>query len=361
LSKSDNDASSFYWAMNGIDYNNERHNWNTPVAMDPVNHNVLYYGSNRLYKTTDGAEHWSPISGDLTDGDDPGSLTFGTITTIDVARTDGQVIYVGTDDANVWVTTNGGGNWERIDASLPERWVTRVAVDPHDAATAYVTFSGYQEGSYLPHIFRTTDYGQTWEDIQGNLAQAPINDVIPDPHDDSALYIGTDFGVFGTEDLGQSWMPLGTGIPLVPIHDLAFHTVTRTLVAGTHGRSMYRTALPCPGTVDSDSDGFADACDNCPGDANADQVDTDRDGIGDACDCDCLYQDDFDEDGFITSLDLAALIDILFAQDPDIKDDNCPVPRGDDDCDGFTTALDLAIKIDYLFASGPGPCDPCAK
>lgn len=76
--------------------------------------------------------------------------------------------------------------------------------------------------------------------------------------------------------------------------------------------------------------------------------------------CDCPFQDDFDEDGFVTALDLAALIDILFAGDPDIKDPCCPVPRGDDDCDGFTTAIDLSIKIDYLFAGGAAPCDPCA-
>jgi photosystem II stability/assembly factor-like uncharacterized protein len=364
LAKSTSGGGGFSYAMDGIDYGSDRHNWNTPVVMDPVDHNVLYYGSNRLYKTSDGADNWSPISGDLTDGNDPGNLTFGTITTIDVARTDGQVIYVGTDDANVWVTTNGGSTWDRIDATLPERWVTRVAVDPHDAATAYVTLSGYQEGSYLPHIFRTTDYGQTWDNIQGDLPDAPVNDVIPDPHDDSALYVGTDFGVFGTEDLGQTWTPLGTGMPMVPVNDLAFHTVTRTLVAGTHGRSMFRTTLPCPSSVDSDSDGFADACDNCPGEFNPDQADTDRDGIGDACDvppCDCPWQDDYDEDGFITALDLSDLIDILFAQAPDVQDNNCPVPRGDDDCDGFSTALDLTIKIDYLFASGPGPCDPCGK
>jgi hypothetical protein len=75
--------------------------------------------------------------------------------------------------------------------------------------------------------------------------------------------------------------------------------------------------------------------------------------------CDCPYQDDFDEDGFITALDLADLIDILFSGAPDVQDPGCPVPRGDDDCDGFTTALDLTRKIDYLFTSGQPPCDPC--
>jgi hypothetical protein len=75
--------------------------------------------------------------------------------------------------------------------------------------------------------------------------------------------------------------------------------------------------------------------------------------------CDCPYQGDFDEDGYITALDLGALIDVLFAGVPDVQDPNCPTSRGDIDCDGFTTALDLAGMIDHLVVSGPGPCDPC--
>lgn len=359
LYKSPNGGIYFNRALNGMDYSNERHNWCTPFVMDPINSNVLYYGSNRLYKTLDGAENWSAISGDLTNGPDSGNLTFGTITTIDVARRDSRVIYVGTDDANVWVTTDGGGNWNNISADLPDRWVTRVAADPYAPGTAIVTFSGFKEGSNLPHIFRTTDFGQTWGNLHGNLPDAPINDVIIDPHDDSTLYIATDFGVFTTADLGQTWEPLGTGMPIVPVNDLVFHTRTRTLVAGTHGRSMYRTAIPCPDVVDSDADGYADACDNCPDDHNTDQADTDRDGIGNVCDCDCNYQNDFDEDGYITAIDLARLIDVLFAGAPDLRDPFCPVPRGDDDCDGFTTAMDLALKIDHIFAGGRGPCAPC--
>jgi hypothetical protein len=75
--------------------------------------------------------------------------------------------------------------------------------------------------------------------------------------------------------------------------------------------------------------------------------------------CNCPFQDDYDEDGFVTALDLASMIDILFGGDPPVQDSNCPTFRGDDDCDGFVTALDLSIKIDFLFASGPPPCDPC--
>jgi hypothetical protein len=97
-------------------------------------------------------------------------------------------------------------------------------------------------------------------------------------------------------------------------------------------------------------------------DYNPDQDDADTDGIGDACDeCVCAYQSDFDEDGFVISLDLAILIDILYAGEIDPRDPLCPTRRADFDCDGFSTSLDLPGLIDYLFAGGTGPCEPCGE
>ena len=322
--------------MSGID-GGDRHNWNTPVVMAPSDNNTLYYGSHRLYKTTDGAANWTAISGDLTNGDDPGNLTHGTITTIDVAATDPQVIYVGTDDANVLVTTNGGSSWQNVSTSLPNRWVTRVTVDPYDPATAYVTLSGYTDGSYLPHIHRTTDHGQTWTDIHGNLPDAPVTDLIVDPHDDSTLYVSSDFGVYVTGNLGQDWATLGTGMPMSPIHDLAFHSLSRTLVAGTHGRSMFKTTISCPDPTDSDGDGIGDGCDNCPDTHNPLQEDIDNDFIGDACD-DCI---DPDNDGFGTPGYASATC----------PDDNCPdvynPDQTDSDSDGIGDSCEFVNETTY--------------
>ncbi len=236
------------YVMDGIDCD-DRRNWCTPVIMDPVDHNTLYYGSHRLYKTTNGGGWWDPISGDLTDGPGGGNLTYGTITTMAVAPSNTQVIYVGTDDANVWVTTNGGGDWADIDNGLPDRWVTRVAVDPYAESIAYVTFSGHRISEALPHIYRTTDYGNTWQSISSNLPEGPINDLIVDPQNPSVLYVGSDVGVYVSENTGGNWMSLGTGLPITTVHDLALHEPTRTLVAGTHGRSMFLCQLSAADTL----------------------------------------------------------------------------------------------------------------
>jgi hypothetical protein len=245
LRRSTNGGSTFSSAMSGIS-GADRKNWNTPVVMDPSSfgapQTTLYYGANRLYRSTNNAASWSLASGDLSDGV-PGTngVTYGTITTIAVAPSSAQTIYAGTDDANVWVTTNGGANWTKIDGDLPERWVTRVAVDPNDAAVAYATLSGFRQDDPLAHVFRTTNRGATWSDISSNLPDAPANDIAVDPLDTSRLYVATDVGVFYTRDAGVLWLPLGSGIADgCVVTDLDHIAVDPPLLyAATYGRSMY--------------------------------------------------------------------------------------------------------------------------
>jgi photosystem II stability/assembly factor-like uncharacterized protein len=210
--------------------------------MDPINSNVLYYGTNRVYRTVDGANQWQPISGDLTDGF-ASRPYLGTITTIAVAPSNSNVIYAGTDDSHVWVTADLGQTWTEISAALPYRWVTRVAVDPTDARIACVTFSGLKWNSPQPHVFRTADIGKTWEDISNNLPDAPVNVIVVDPIYTNMLYVGADVGAFYSRDYGKNWSPLGEGLPVVSVYDLVVHPKLRRLAAGTHGRSMYTLDL----------------------------------------------------------------------------------------------------------------------
>ncbi len=241
LSRSFNGGASFSSATAGT--GNDRRNWSTPVVMDPENPNTLYYGTYRVYRSTDQAGFWTAISPDLSDGPGPGNLTFGTLTTIDVAPSNTSVIAAGLDDSNVWITVNGASSWTNVSAALPNRWCTRVAFDPIDEAILYATFSGYRENFYAPHVFRSTNFGASWTDISSDLPDLPVNDIIVDPEDTATLYVATDGGVFASADLGGSWSSLGSGLPLGSVHDIHLHNPTRKLVAGTHGRSMWTLNL----------------------------------------------------------------------------------------------------------------------
>ncbi len=230
-------AGTFSGATSGIG-SSDRKNWNTPVVFDPLDPEILYYGSNKVYRSTNRAISWSAISPDLTNG--PGiNLTYGTITTLSVSPVNQDIIYAGTDDGNVWVSDDAGSTWDQINEGLPNRWVTRVAADPMDEETVYLTFSGYRWNEYLPHVFRSDDKGQNWTDISSNLPEIPLNDVIIDPQDNNILYVASDAGVFSSTNLGQEWQVMGTNMPLVPVNDLDLHNNTRKLVAATFGRSMY--------------------------------------------------------------------------------------------------------------------------
>jgi hypothetical protein len=221
----------------------ERRGWVTPVVFDPRNPAVMYYGGNRLNRSTNNAATWAAISPDLTRGDGGvGGYPFGTITTIAVAPANSAVIYVGTDDGRMWITRNTGGSWTEITAGLPTRWITRVAVDPASADVAYVTVSGYRNGDPAAHVFRTANGGATWQDISGNLPDAPVNAIVLDPRTPAVRYIASDVGVFSSTNAGATWTPVGTALPAVPVADLDAVAVgaTTVLTAATFGLSMYR-------------------------------------------------------------------------------------------------------------------------
>jgi len=217
----------------------DRYNWKTPYVLDPNTPSTLYLGSHRVYKSTNRANTWTRISNDLTNGQQ--DWNYGTITTVAVSKINPDILFAGTDDGNVWVTTNQGINkdWTKVSENLPNRWVTSVLTDPFDENTAYVTYSGIRYKDYVPHIFKTTDLGQTWEDISSNMPDIPVNNLTVDPDNKGTFYVATDNGVYVSYNTGESWDVLGNGLPTVPVLDLNLHTPTRSLLAATFGRSMY--------------------------------------------------------------------------------------------------------------------------
>jgi photosystem II stability/assembly factor-like uncharacterized protein len=220
----------------------DRYNWNAPMAMDPTNSRVLLAGSQRVYRSTDNGRSYAPVSGDLSTSP-PALLVYGTLTTLAISPVDPATYYAGTDDGKVWRSTNSGGSWSDVSAGLPSRWVTCVTPDRFDAGTAYVTLSGFGIDEPLAHVYRTTDRGGSWAPIAANLPDAPANDLVVDPVDPLTLYLATDVGVWATRNGGAGWVPLGQGLPPSPVVDLDLHAASRTLVAVTHGRSMWTLDL----------------------------------------------------------------------------------------------------------------------
>ncbi|MBL7978978.1 MAG: T9SS type A sorting domain-containing protein [Bacteroidetes Order II. Incertae sedis bacterium] len=240
LGKSINGGSSFRSALTGVNSSDKR-DWSMPVIMDPHNPEVLYLGTNRIYRTENGASNWTAVSPVLPRSS--AASRMGAITTIAVSPTDRNVIYVGTDDGQVWVTNNYAETWTNISAGLPNRWVTRIAVDPGDATAAVVTFSGLKFYDPQPHVFRTLNSGVNWQNISSNLPDLPVNALAIDPLFPSNIFVGTDAGAFVTGNYGATWQPLGLGMPAMPVYDFKITPDRSFLIAGTHGRGMYKLPL----------------------------------------------------------------------------------------------------------------------
>ena len=215
-----------------------------PYIIDPSNSRTLYFGTFRIWQTRDGAGSWFPISPDLTGGNG------ATITAIAVASSDPNTVYAGTFDGRVQVTNNAldgvAASWTNRTTGLASRTATSITVDPIDASTAYVTYSGFLNSNVKPnqHVFKTTDAGAKWTDISGDLPDLPVNSLAVDPDLADTLYIGTDAGVMVSTNGGGTWSSLGNGLPKVVVLSVVLHRPSRTLRAATHGRGVWDILIP---------------------------------------------------------------------------------------------------------------------
>ena len=294
--RSANGGNSLTPATDGLS-TDERTNWNTPITLDPVVPTTLYTGRQRVYRSTDSASSWSAISPDLTNSPGPGaadattagrdgprgaatggrpggdrdhlmSLIRGTITAVTVSPVDHRVLWAGTDDGNVWVSEDAGVTWIKVNPPGPAYWVTDIACDPFDARTAYLTVTGYRQGDTLPYVRASTDLGATWRSLGDSLPQVPVNTVVADPAWRGRVFVGTDLGVHLSDDGGATWSMMRGGMPYVVVLDLVLHGPTRTLYAGTHGRSIYAYDLAQLPPPDGDGDGVDNNLDCAPFDAS---------------------------------------------------------------------------------------------
>jgi hypothetical protein len=219
----------------------------SPFIISRHNPGIVYFGANTLFRSLDRGDTWLAVSPDLTTQPGPekqGNVPYGTITTISESPLRPGLLYVGTDDGRVWITRNDGAQWTEVGRGLPPKWVSRVVASGHVPGTAYATLTGYRENDYRPYIFKTVDFGATWEPIAAGLPEEQVNVLREDPRSAATLYVGTDQGgVYVTRNGGTSWLSLCANLPPAAVHDIAIQARERELVIGTHGRSAFKIDL----------------------------------------------------------------------------------------------------------------------
>lgn len=217
-----------------------RFNWNTPVTLSPHNSDIVYFGANKLLRSLNRGDDWQTISDDLTNGPKKGDVPYGAITSISESPLVFGRLWVGTDDGNVWLSPDGGYQWQKVSRQLPKGlWVSRIQASPHHPDRVWLALNNYRNDDLAAYVYRSDDAGRHWRRISGNLPAEPVNVIREDPHQPDLVYVGTDKGAYVSDTGGESWHMLGTNLPTVPVHDLVVQARDRDLVAGTHGRSAW--------------------------------------------------------------------------------------------------------------------------
>ena len=233
-----------------------RFNWNAPLHISRDG-NRLYFASQYLFRSTDDGDSWERISPDLTTNDttyqqqqrsgglspdNSGAENYTTIYAVAESPVDSQTVWVGTDDGNLQLTTDGGTNWTRVNPNIPGlpagSWVTFVEASPHDPAAAYVTFDNHRRGDFTPYVYRTDDAGEHWTRLQDEDLEGYALSIRQDPVNADLLFLGTEFGLFISLDHGATWAPFRNNLPRVGIRDMVIQQEAADLVLATHGRGI---------------------------------------------------------------------------------------------------------------------------
>ncbi len=221
-----------------------RFNWQTPILLSSHNQDILYFGGNKLHRSLNRGDDWEAISADLTKGGKEGNVAYGTITTISESPMKFGLLYTGSDDGLIYRSDNGGGNWELISGQFPkDLWVSRVAASKHKKERVYASLNGYRWDDFTPYVYLSEDLGKTWKNIGSGLPASPVNVILEDPVNENLLFVGTDNGLYLSFDRGDSWALFQNGIPNVAVHDLVIQPEEKHLLAGTHGRSIYKADI----------------------------------------------------------------------------------------------------------------------
>jgi|GEM_PF-717834 len=215
-----------------------------PMTLGPGNPNTVYFGTNKLYRSSDKGLTNLIVSQQ--------PISNGVISSIAVSKQNDNIRIVGLTNGQVWATSTGSSVLNNITPSFSpplggSMFVGRVAIDPNNSNIAYVCYSAYGV-AVNEHIWKTTnlsDIVPTWKAIGSGIPDIPVLSFAVDPFDSNILYAGTDIGVYQSIDGGGSWIPFNLGLPFVPVFDMAIHPISRTLKIATFGRGLWSTKLNC--------------------------------------------------------------------------------------------------------------------
>ncbi len=237
-----------------------RCHWTPPLAIDPFDHNTVYYGCQVIFKTSDGGQSWSVISPDLSTRDSTRIVSSGGIIGDNLGQFYGEVVFAiapspiqrgliwaGTNDGQIWYTKDGGANWVNVTKNVGgmPAWgtVRQIAPSRFAPGTAYVAVDYHLMDDRGPYLYKTTDFGQTWARVNGDLpARHPLDYVMTvaeDPNREGLLFAGTGHGFFYSLDDGTHWTQFRGGLPAAPVSWIVTPKPYHDVVVSTYGRGLW--------------------------------------------------------------------------------------------------------------------------
>jgi photosystem II stability/assembly factor-like uncharacterized protein len=237
-----------------------RCHWTAPLAIDPFDHNNVYYGCNVIFRTTNGGQSWQEISPDLSThepshmissggivGDNLGQFAPGVVFAIAPSDVQKGLLWAGTNDGKVWNSRDGGARWTDVSKGLagvpPFAVISKIEPSHFNGGTAYIAVDAHLLDSREPYIFKTTDYGGTWKRVNGDLPNVHplsyVKAVAENPNKAGMLFAGTGHGFFYSTDDGGHWTELATGLPHAPVSWVVVQKQFHDVVVSTYGRGLY--------------------------------------------------------------------------------------------------------------------------
>jgi len=236
-----------------------RSHWTPPLAVDPFDHNTVYYGCQVIFRTTNGGTSWTVISPDLSTQDPKRNISSGGIVGDNLGQFYGEVVFsiapseiqkgliwAGTNDGNIWYTKDAGAHWNDVTKNLtgvpPLGVISKIEPSHFDPGTAYVAVDLHLMDNRDPYLFKTTDFGQTWTKISGGLPKGPLaytRVIAENPNRKGMLFAGSGNALYYTMDDGANWKQLKDGLPPAPVSWIVVQKTYHDLVVATYGRGFY--------------------------------------------------------------------------------------------------------------------------